>query len=220
MRFKSEDPTQYTHILAEKGREIAYTEEFKEFIRANPGALKDFLRATEKVTVIGEQTQEGLVNLTCVHVVRDQYDITGRSDRFYYKANIGDHMFFVKASHPRSISGGGSEEFTGSRKAAEALKDTPGVEVVNYKFGYQDKHHVYFISDWNDALRDSLRMDRLMVSLTQSGQEDGELYKKLTKRLESISRKLPNHYDMHLGNMTYDPDKDIIYLFDLRAYDN
>jgi hypothetical protein len=203
-----------THSESESGRELIYADEFKRLIHENPGVIASFLKFDETAKekndnnwlYEGEVFVENDLRLT---VISRDHKPDGNT-YFYYKAEIGEETFFVKSvpghyAYPNES--GGVAETNSLEAAKKALNGMSGVEVVDYKLGYEDKNgHSYFVSKWVEGAIIAKYM-RLV---------NPEVAGALRQRVFKIIQLLENsHYDVNDCNMMYDPIRDVITIFDI-----
>ncbi|MEY2701425.1 MAG: hypothetical protein RLY43_45 [Bacteroidota bacterium] len=215
-----------------QNRELEYTEEFREFLRNNPGALKSFLKLEKEIeensTAILESREEKVfedenVKITPLYKAiedRNLYSVINGRDKIpansFCKVEIGDRAYFVKTipgyfNNPEESTG--TDEFRTIMKAKETLSGLEDVEIVEPQLGYRDKNtdRTYFVSEWKDLPN----IATFLKSVTSTG-EPKKGYR-LINRFMDIEARLSavGIKDVHTTNMFYDESTDKIYLFDL-----
>lgn len=207
----------------EKMREIEYTPEFKDIIAQNPGSLKSFLKLEKEISESdpnpeseNEKTfEDGDVKVTPLYEkISKKRDVVIRDIHLtnYLKVEIGDQKFFVKTvpgyiTRPEASTG--VDEFRANKKAAEILKDIPGVKMIDAELGYRDteRNKTYFVSKWMD-------LPPIFEYVYKKGYLETE---NLRMREREVARLLEknNLRDTHTQNMFYDEKTDTIYLYDV-----
>ncbi len=192
-------------------RELAYTEDFKEFVKdlkkqGRKEVFKDFLELISSDGgnwIQGMDGERGEVKITKTSKPED--------DQYCYKVEVAGHIFFAKVPSKKYSHGDtGYKQLLSSSKAKELLKGLEGVEVANFQLGYSDKNQQVFIASWNEAFQKSRLSDY------QEKNDNLENNLSIAHRVSEIKKRLEEFYDIKkLNNMVYDPEKDVIYLFDL-----
>ena len=201
-------------------KKLAYTEDFKEWIKANPGVIEDFNQLIAKLDTIPLSTI-GLKNVQNKEVVTegpitatiiDTYTSRFGKRYYYFKLDIGEDSFFVKSKPKTAINtkGEGYDEFKSTSEAKQKIKDIPWVEVIEFQVGYQDnKGNTFFVSKW----RDLPRLDLHIKDLRDKGQNSEVA--DLSEKVGKLRELLPDFLDFKAHNMMYDPEAGKIVLFDL-----
>lgn len=195
-------------IVAKEGRKrkLAYTPEFKSAMPQ--GAIKFFLKLKEKIDS-GEQeiAREGEFTV-------ESLNFKNFSTATYYKVSYGSNAYFVKeVPVSNAYKGGGFGEAMSSRMATRILRKNgiDWAEVVDFKLGYENGRHRYFVSRWDERLSTTL-YDTMRELLNTNPIKAEELKQKfLTLRgvLDDF------FWDVHMINMAYDPVSGKIIIFDI-----
>ena len=210
-------------------RKLGYAQEFKDWIKQNPGVIKRFLEALnsgeiDRTLSTNKPFRIGDATITLAELYPNR-----RGPRF--KLRLGDKAFFIKIEKkvPDNLKFQyGYEEFLSTQKARELLEEVPNVEVCDFQLGYQDDKFNIFVSIWIDLPRLDIYMDRLRFKaegLEPVAMEEFKTIKTTLKKIYQIllpplvsiaqRRKTEGYGDIREGNMFYDPQTKKIILFDL-----
>src|SRR3989344_6157816 len=190
-----------------QSRKLAYVGEFKEAPFLSSGALRRFLRLSQKITLWDKKKK--FVDGDLKIVLQD------RSDTFvrYLKVTIGQDSYFVKESRTTFLGGGASEILT-SNELREILEKEGFnyAEVVKFKLGYEDRSgRTYYVATWDERLTKGLDEWLADRSLTRQEREE------INRRYRELRDKLSTKYgftDVSALNMSYDPQTKKIIIFD------
>ena len=154
------DPEKIFHSgpTKEEGKELAYTNEFADFVKAHP----DFLIKTKKaVDALFSLPSNEPVPAQEIDGVKIEYlGCHGRDERKYYKVTVDGRVFFLKvnslSNSSRLFSGAeGAEGLLAMRKIKEALQGFGDFKVsaINYQIGYKDGNRSYFLAAFDERMR-------------------------------------------------------------------
>lgn len=246
MAFDKEKIGDITHstVTTESGsRELAYTDDFKEFIAENPGVMKDlkwvnrhikrrpfnqgacFDRGNLRVEIIRrEERLRQSVNNDNRYCL--QVEVTSPPPEDDPYKSTTKSFFFVKTTpgiHFQPKESGGVNEIMATQKAKDALQnlsnELPKVKIVDYQFGYQDENQTFYVS----KLLKGVRLDEYLENLVENNSPDSENYDprinheylRLLNRGLAIGEKLKGFFDVEDSNMIYNPETDEIFVFDI-----
>lgn len=197
----------------ESGRQLAYTNEFKEFVAGNRGVLSAVFNSIEK------GFEEESIELEDA-VVEKFKNRTEFYDKFY-KVTVGEKSYFVKRERfSEDWRADGFQEFKASNDLTALLEGIEGVEVVPYFLGYKSANSSYFVSEWRDELTTPLSA-YLTKMYTSTDEAAWIKYHNLNQRAFDVQEILKDEYaDVNHGNMAYDENTDTIILFDLMKLDD
>ena len=188
-------------------RELAHTEDFKNFIRENPGAIKNFLKAKDRLVNEGDKIDEQEMKIELILQKGEGNPVK------IYKVRLGGKTFAIKLED-RDLTGptpyGGYREFHAAEEAREKLSHIEGIEIVDFGLGYSDDHRDYFVSEWKelpileDYVKD-LKRERKNQKIAS-----------LEKRLRAIKSALGREFlDVYPHNIFYDSPGDKLILYDI-----
>lgn len=216
-------------------RQMAYTKEFKDFVRNHPGIISIVKQLIAEVTPENvqyhdimfdkEKRNEILGKMAEKDGVKVEMLGIGPVSK-HYMVETEDGNFFVKIRPNRKIYGAyqdqsGFTEFMSSAQAEKRLQGT-GIKVVNYEFGYKSDSNDVFVSK-----PINIKKDFQVSKLTEPGQYirasllSSRVKGHLHKRLINIVRtKLGIEYgaDFYLKDIFYNPKTKTILLFDINSF--
>jgi hypothetical protein len=202
MNFKrtSIENGEYSQVdFGQKAKLVQKTELAGELSKERRQTL---LRILENLSKAGDKVEENGMKVEYI----EQGIRYGR----YYKLDVDGKNYFLKYLPTRTAQGGGAQEVLDMVEVNHDIQELEGVEVVDYKFGYQDKNHMYSISAWDESLRKNMRVQ------FETGQIDYPKAEGLWKRVDMIQKHLgKKYYDVDIRNMAYNPEADKIIIFDL-----
>jgi hypothetical protein len=206
-------------------KQIAYTDEFKNWIQDHPGTIKAFKQLETELAAqdpesgweINLSVETEGATLTLVH-----YFVRGKI--YIFKVEAGDKTYCVKkaaepseASEHPPVGHDAFNEIKALAEAKELLKNVEGVEVADFHFAFRDSQgNNYLVLRWYELtqvevfLADSEEGGSLLQS-----KKSTELAKSIRKRIRIIRDTLKDFYDVKTHNMFYDPDRDKVIVFDL-----
>lgn len=193
-----EKKIQARRAIPREKRKLAYTHEFKRFVRANPGIIRivsEAIRSKEPEVRIGGIRIKQLENFGRVRVC--------------WRVDVGEKSFFVKGKYDEKHSG--SKQFLALRKLEELLSQRewkqkfPHVEVIKYHFGFDYKGEHFIATDFYE-----------LKLLTYAQLLEKEMPVKLLKEFYDFSDQAEKagYYDIHTSNAFYDPARNKIIVFD------
>jgi hypothetical protein len=187
---------------------VVKSEDYSLLVRRN---RRSFLGLIEQANTLWKTVKDGNATMEMVGV----RSTNGIQRSFYYRYKFNKHDYFVKripAKHSDNF-GGGVDEVAVMADAGRVLKSIPGVKVIDYHLGYQDKYNTYVISRWDDSLREQLDVYLKRISgLVQTSK-----IKAINDRVRIIQDKLKGSFmDVLTYNMAYDEKNDLILIFDLQ----
>ena len=208
-------------------RKLGYAQEFKDWIKQNPGIIKRFLKALNSGEISKAFSANKPFQIGDITITSAELYFRIRGSRI--KLKLGDKTFFIKIEKKISKHSKyqhGYEEFLSTQKAIELLEEIPNVEVCDFQLGYQDDKFSIFVSSWIDFLRLDVYIDQLKIKAAKSEPGAEEELKTLITTLKKIcqilepsvlekNRKTERYIDVREGNMFYDPQTKKIILFDL-----
>lgn len=206
-----------------KDKGLAYVDDFKDFIRDNPG----FIQSTHEILKNYDFSKDQVENNGVVVTRLDSSNLPVKPTFPSFKVQKGNQAFFVKLDDVKrsNLGGEGLNEFMDTQKAKELLRDLPWVEVANSQLGYKDDKYAYFVSKWNDlfslsSLDDYMEKLELEIFRNYSSNkiQQDEMYD-LKSKIKVLENKLPGYFDIFPHNMAYDPKSKKIYIFDLNRWD-
>lgn len=210
-------------------RELVYADSFKEMIRNHPGIIRSFNKIMNVVDVekekdtlkYGDIFKDGEVQIKVISASGEgthEGKLVGHV--LYFKAQVGDESFFVKATPGLSDGTGlGAEEFRAAEESSKVLEGMDRVKVIDFQLGYQDDDKTYFVSKWKDAVLLGEYLMNLSVKKIRgdiSPEEDAKR-RELHIRENSIGAVLHENgfEDYHFHNVLYEPSTDMMYVFDV-----
>ena len=204
-------------------RQIAYTTNFRNFIKEHPGVVSDTLWCIQDIERRGSKpgTWSSAVGILVTlenpkgsseRKWKSKGSLSSNENRFY-KFEYDNRTLFIKQVKMRNDTTGvgGVEEIQNSYNAVQLLRkaNIPGVRIIDYQLGFTDKQYDYFVSDYLSP-KGFIRLDQLEV-------QNPEAYQALKPRCEQIVAVLePEGYnDIGRFNTFYDSKTDTLILFDL-----
>lgn len=192
-----------TQITEKKSRTraIAYTGQFKQFIRQNHGIIKEFQRLKDCLSE-GAKLKSGNMLITKLPKTASGPFIINS-----WRIDIGEKSFFVKETIEPVHSG--TSQFTTLHKLKKILdankKSFPHIEIADYHIGWQYKRRHFLATDFYELKR-----------LTQI-----RVPRKLIREFEQLSKlALQNQiWDVKEKNAFYDKKRKKIIVFDTYKID-
>jgi len=137
-------------------KHLIYTDEFKDFIKENPGVIKSVHLALK-----GKDINLNFKEINGVKITKIELSTIP-----VYKIEKNNQAFFVKINHlpNQALGEKGFDEFKSTEQAKELIKDLPWVDVAEYQLGYKDDKYAYYVSKWNEILS-SFRLDEHLDEL-------------------------------------------------------
>ena len=216
----------------ELSRELVYADSFKEMIREHPGVIKSFNMLMDKISPesekkkgtlkFGDILEDGEVQIKVISATGEElHEGMPVKKPEFFKAKVGDELFFVKIRPGlRGGTGRGAEEFRSLEEASKALEGMDRVKVIDFQLGYQDEDRTYFVSKWKDAVMLSdylIGFNRRIISGETLPVEEEVKRQELRSREKIIGTILHENgfEDFHFDNVLYEPATDIMYVFDV-----
>ena len=180
---------------------FGYSEEAKLYIAEHPHLIER-LRDLAKQFLSDETLQENSDKDIAMNLVERR---EGGVEVF--KVTIGDDAFCLKVDHKRHQA---VSELKASKKLSELAALEPHIKVVPAFFGYSDREGSdYFFSKWISL--------PTVEKLIQDGELLPEEEKYIIELRNMLTEKLGSEFntgEMHFGNIFWDKDEKIIWLFD------
>lgn len=188
----------HTGPAGKKGRELAYTNKFADFIKKHPGFLTKTKKAVDTLFNLPIDSPAPIQEVDDVKI--EYVGWHGREKRKYYKITTEDGCeFFLKVSSSGSSFGEeGAESLLTMRKAKEALRDFSGfpVNVIDYQIGYKDADRTYFLASFDDRMRTTIAddvdgLDKKIKKISQSNPQNQDIQKLLeSAKIRAFLKKL------------------------------
>lgn len=149
------------HEVESKEKKLVYTQEAKNFIKQNPGVLREAISMIESLVndfAKGRKTKA---------IKRGGFEMTFLKDKVflehdddfddqgYFKFKVGKNSFFLKRQK-NTIEEllikehHGINEIKSAAEAKDLVADLPWVEVLPYFLAYRDKKYSYYVSKWEN----------------------------------------------------------------------
>ncbi len=192
-------------IIKGQTREIAYSNDFKNWVREHPQALSKVLGCINQVLISKE---EGTYKVDHAEFDDTSVDLINHGFGDSFKVRVRNDSFFVKRDNFRES--GGVKEFESSMKAKDKLKGLFNVEVVEYQLGYTNKKtgEKYYVARWVSGM-EKAEKHAFIPDVNPNGNRE------LSNRIDVIKERLKGFWDVNAGNMFYDPKSKKILVFDL-----
>ena len=207
-------PTQEITTRESDRKQLAYTAEFKSFVKDHDGVLK---KAQEMIDSLLDGETDSAVEDAGIVVEKI---LTEKEPSRFFRITLTDKSFFVKM-RLRIVGHVNLEEFQVLSRLKELYKDNPKVEIVNFQLAFASKDRNYFVAEWDDRLVMNLR-DHLRKLDKNRQQLPNDMALKrhiedLGSRANEIEQQLrkTGFDDFGSVNMAYDPKTDTIILFDI-----
>lgn len=217
-------------------KSIAFTEAFNDFVsqEENEGIMFEVKKCIDEIKDDNDTLQPGQIFET----ERTIIEFIGKGDRvaqstdyprkyFRVKTKKGDGDFFVKVN-PNIIHKHeqGASEVLEMQQLKKEMEDFNSlgefkVRVPEYCLGYKDSHSTYYVSKFEEIMRENLD-DYFQRILNKPGipLEEKKIALELVRRVMRLrtyeADKNLGHKDFGGNNMAYDREKDEIILFDVR----
>lgn len=126
-------------------RHLMYTKKFGQFLRNNPGIIRDFMEARKKLEAgFGPTIRVGIIMVT------ELDRKIGHAET--YRVEIGNRVLFVKRGYAKIFYWDqGTAQFMAYRKLEKML--TKNIELAKYHFGWSDRERVFIVTDFYDLER-------------------------------------------------------------------
>jgi hypothetical protein len=222
MAFKRTESEEAIHMTSgNTGREVRVTKEFNDLLNENPEIVADFLEIIKKLKLnpceAGSVLEDDNKNIrveVIEHLKEDPY--YRRPEGYYLRVQFGKHDLFIKnvpgfENDPQSM---GASELQTAIELKNVVRSAglEKVEVADFKLGYQDeKGNTLFMSKWVKGIRLDFYFEQLNKNSAKA--------EVISQRFEEIRGALKGFNDVSPKNMIYDPDTDIITIFDIHKLD-
>lgn len=192
-----------------KGKHLIYTQKFKGFVRRNKGIISKFFMSARQQAIISALRGRAVVFRGDNIVVR-KLRRKGNVHRNLWRVDVGSKSFFVKetgavfsrarAGHSVLPTDLGPRQFEALSKLKQY--ETRHVKIVKFHLGWTDKKKSFFVTDFYELKK--LDLDRVPRQV-------GFEAKNFMQKALDLDIK-----DIKEDNMFYDPQKNIVIVFDPR----
>jgi len=227
------------HEKRTEKRDIAYTADFKKWVEEHEGAMSAAVFLIEdiesKLANLDKRSQayQQLNKAFWDGVSFPDHDILERvfdkdgvkvslkvfKGSHIYKVVVGEDAFFVKREDRTRSDGvmsgkvGGYVEVKSSASAKDLLKNIEGVEVIDFKLGYENKKEKvrYFVSRWEPDFK-KISEDDTFESIEKQEKD------RLRLLMDQIRNILGSSFiEIAEHNMFYDKKRKKIIIYDLNS---